>query len=179
MSGINWVGNIESEEDLKEPGDAGKLPSGDTIILNDDMTSALVKPVGLSADGLLTSSSITLASTGPVSLNVETDWEIFTRLLAHDQPAQKIISKTYWESIEDDFINAVQSLGLEHSIELIAPQRSFYNPSSGTEIFMDAHTSVYLKKNDQIVLQITVVPENRQEIKEQPELDFKDQLKDL
>ena len=47
MSGINWVGNIESEEDLKEPGDAGKLPSGDTIVLNDDMTSAVVMPVGL------------------------------------------------------------------------------------------------------------------------------------
>lgn len=178
MSGINWVGDIESEEDLKEPGDAGKLPSGDTIILNDDMVSSVVMPVGLSSEGLLTTTGISL-STGPVSLNVETDFDIFTRLLAQDQPAQKIVSKTYWESIEDDFINAAQSLGFEHSIELIAPSRSFFNPSTGTEIFMDAHTSVYLKKNDQIVLHITVVPENRQEIKEQPELDFKDQLKDL
>jgi hypothetical protein len=128
----------------------------------------------------VSSSSVTLSDhTEPIQ--VETDFDVFTRVLSHSRAAQKIVNRSFWEANENDFINAIQSLGFEHSIEIIAPSRTFHNPSTGTEIFDQQKLSVFLKKNDQIVLHIIVIEDHDWINSEESSssIDFTDQLKDL
>jgi hypothetical protein len=156
-----------------------------SVKIPENMEWKIKEPVKLSSEGLLTTtgSDITIASDAFSINNPTSDWDVFTNFLSHAEPAVKTVRRSYWESIENDFINAAQSLGFEHSIEITAPPRP-YNPAT-TTVRQDS-LRVYLKRANQvpevgndIALIIDVQPDSEWQITESITEDFRDQLKDL